>query len=62
LSYFDESGDTGFTDSPSTCFVLAGVLVDEGDWLGHARIEQVNEITRARGGPPPPHGIVVWPA
>ncbi|MEZ4306758.1 MAG: DUF3800 domain-containing protein [Polyangiaceae bacterium] len=44
LSYFDEPGDTGFTDSPSTCFVLAGVLVDEGDWL-----PLIDEMARFRG-------------
>jgi len=33
LAYFDESGDTGFHNSPSSCFVLAGVLVSEENWL-----------------------------
>lgn len=33
LAYFDESGDTGFVNSPSSCFVLAGVLVADRNWL-----------------------------
>lgn len=33
LAYFDESGDTGLANSPSTCFVLAGILVSDRNWL-----------------------------
>ena len=33
LAYFDESGDTGLVDTPTSCFVLAGVLLSDHDWL-----------------------------
>lgn len=32
LAYFDESGDSGITNSPTTFFVLACVLVHHADW------------------------------
>ena len=33
FSYFDESGDTGRTNSPTDAFVLSGLLVHDRDWL-----------------------------
>ena len=33
LTYFDESGDTGVVNSPTTWFVLNAVLVHETAWL-----------------------------
>ena len=33
FAYFDESGDSGVTDSPTAWFVLNGVLVRETVWL-----------------------------
>lgn len=33
LAYFDESGDSGYTKSPSDAFVLSGLLMREGRWL-----------------------------
>ena len=33
FTYFDESGDTGFANSPTDTFVLAGLLVNDKDWL-----------------------------
>lgn len=33
FAYFDESGDTGMTDSPTGTFVLSCVLLHDRDWL-----------------------------
>jgi len=33
FAYADESGDSGYTSSPSSAFVLSVLLVHEGDWL-----------------------------
>lgn len=33
FAYFDESGDSGYSDKSSECFTLACVLVHESDWL-----------------------------
>jgi hypothetical protein len=31
--YFDESGDSGYINSPTPAFALAAVIVDDRDWL-----------------------------
>jgi len=33
FAYFDESGDTGFTRSPTSTFALSCLLIDDRDWL-----------------------------
>jgi hypothetical protein len=33
LAYFDESGDSGLTNSPTRFFVLSCVLVHQSRWL-----------------------------
>jgi Protein of unknown function (DUF3800) len=33
FSYFDESGDAGYDDSPSPAFTLAAAIVHERKWL-----------------------------
>lgn len=33
FAYFDESGDSGFVNSPTDTFVLSGLLVNDKDWL-----------------------------
>lgn len=33
FAYFDESGDSGFTNSPTDTFTLACVLLHDSDWL-----------------------------
>lgn len=33
FAYFDESGDTGFTNSPTDTFSLSALLVNDKDWL-----------------------------
>ena len=33
FAYADESGDSGYENSPSSAFVLSIVLVHERDWL-----------------------------
>ena len=43
LTYFDESGDAGVTNSPTNWFVLNAVLVHETVWL-----DTLNELVRLR--------------
>lgn len=33
LAYFDESGDSGFDNSPTAAFVLCGLLINDKNWL-----------------------------
>ena len=33
LAYFDESGDSGLVNSPTTFFVLSGILIPQDSWL-----------------------------
>ena len=47
LAYFDESGDPGLAGSPTTFFVLACVLVPEGQWMAN-----LDALVAMRRGPP----------
>lgn len=44
LTYFDESGDTGLVNSPTTWFVLNAVLVHETAWI--ATLEELIKLRR----------------
>lgn len=44
LAYFDESGDSGLTNSPTKFFVLACLLVPEEDWL--STLDQLVDLRR----------------
>ncbi len=33
FAYFDESGDSGFTNSPTNTFTLSGILIHQKNWL-----------------------------
>lgn len=44
FAYFDESGDAGWDNSPSSAFTLAAVMVHEKDWLN-----TLDELVKFRG-------------
>lgn len=44
FAYFDESGDSGFTNSPTDTFTLSGLLLHDRDWLN--ALDQVISFRR----------------
>jgi len=56
LAYFDESGDAGLVNSPTRFFVLACVLVPEGEWMAN-----LDSLIKLRSGLRIKYGVSTRP-
>ena len=50
LMYVDESGDSGLINSPSTHFVLSGLVIHESDWIAYFLFQNLSPNKYIKGG------------